>query len=368
MGNTMKKSAAHRNKTCQGASRLAAAVLASVIMTAAVLSLTGCSGEGAASSGSTSSTADVAAAQPGALEPVQPDARELAQTVLTQSESVKSAAMDMNVRFSLSLSAAGEENQISSAVRSLVETTTDPFATHSVSSIETDPQEAAEDTEEAASPLTVETFGELTEDGRYAVYSKGTGEEAWSKYTVSMADASTDIFDKSLLGSIAAGETPASVSPDTDIVNGKTCYVMETALQGDLAKQSLDTAISTLSEMGMQVTDLPEDIFQDVEVAARLWIDADTGLYVKMTEDLTELGNALFNALFQTMMPAVTETAGDASTAAAQDVPEISFEFQEYAVEVLFTDYNSIDGITIPEEARAAQEVSAATGASAAEP
>ena len=361
-----------RRRICAG---ITAALLGAAVF------LAGCGGD-AAASGSTGASGEEAAVRTTTI----PDAQQLARLVIDQSETVSSAEMDSTVRMHMSIKAGEEEQGFGGEMKSYIRTILEPLTIHMVSVSDLTAEEAAPaggtGEEEAPaggtnggeaptggtggdeSPLNMETYGEMTENGRFATYTKTGGTDSWSKTVVAVPESSSDIFNIELLQSIVSGETEASVSPATDFVDGKECYVLNTFLSGELAQSSLETASAILSEIGLSLQDLPEDLLKDTKVKTVIWVDLETGLPTKIEQDLAELGNTLFNELFKSLLSSY-ESSGESSTGAAQEMPAFAFHFSEYSSEIIFRSFNTVPEIIIPKEARDAEEISLTPGTGA---
>lgn len=405
----------HTEKTSQAESRShkrfsrkAPARMIAVILTTAAVCLSACGrtpGADPSSEGSTSASTAAEVSADGESSPASPEdpadegpssqvvtAQTLVQRILDQAPSIRSLEQETNVSMDMTMAVSDNSSDLKMDVVSIAEMTLDPLVMHMTSSTKMQTNTSAEagesedasqqtgngtsqsesDTPEngsAASPngndssqnIEMESYMEMGKDGQTIFYSKLPANESWTKTSFQFDAASSDPFSQDFLRSIESGESQASVLPETEVVEEKTCYVMDTSLEGEYIADTLQTVSTTLSQMGMPADSFKEDLFEGVSVKMRYWIDAETGLPVKIEEDLTELGNALFNAMISEMASTAEASANadtSADTADSAQMPSMEFTVHNYTGTVIMRNYNGVAEITIPEEVRNARDAS----------
>ena len=396
----------------KGFSRKAPARMIAVFLTTAAVCLSACgktpgtepSSEGATSA---STAAEISAdgesshASPeGAADEVpssQVTAQALVQRLLDQVPSIRSLEQESQVSLDTTTTLSDNSSNLKMDVTNIAEMTLDPFVMHMTSSTKmqtnTSIEASGNDTSESGSDasqngndtpqnIEMESYMEIGKDGQTIFYSKLPTNESWTKSTFQFDADSTDPFSQDFLRSIESGKTAASVLPETEEAEGKTCYVMDTSLEGEYIADTLQTVSSTLSQMGMPADTFQEDLFEGLSVKMRYWIDTETGLPVKIEEDLTELGEALFNAMMKDLMSKAEEsangssssdTAGTAGSGSASadsaEMPPLAFTVHNYTGTIIMRNYNGVDEITIPEEVLNAKDAAeeAQTGQSGAD-
>jgi hypothetical protein len=426
----------HTEKTSQAESRShkrfsrkAPARMIAVILTTAAVCLSACGrtpGADPSSEGSTSASTAAEVSADRESSPASPEgpadegpssqvvtAQTLVQRILDQAPSIRSLEQETNVSMDMTMAVSDNSSDLKMDVVSIAEMTLDPLVMHMTSSTKMQTNTSAEagesedasqqtengtsqsesDTPEngsAASPngndssqnIEMESYMEIGKDGQTIFYSKLPTNESWTKSTFQFDADSTDPFSQDFLRSIESGKTAASVLPETEEAEGKTCYVMDTSLEGEYIADTLQTVSSTLSQMGMPADTFQEDLFEGLSVKMRYWIDTETGLPVKIEEDLTELGEALFNAMMKDIMSKAEEsangssssdTAGTAGSGSASadsaEMPPLAFTVHNYTGTIIMRNYNGVDEITIPEEVLNAKDAAeeAQTGQSGAD-
>ena len=295
-----------------------------------------------------------------------PDVRQLAEVFVSKAETIYSCEQEINTDLDMDITVYGETRNLSFTTRTLSQTTKEPFVMKATSSVDM--------ADEEGNPLSItqEMYTEKTGDGLLTLYSQsGEDENAeWTKTVIEMPENTTDLLDVQLFKSIVEGKTEAVMSPETETAEGKECFVVDTYLTVEETEEAMSNAASILSQMGIPTDLYPEDMFKDLSVPTKVWIDVQTGLPVKTEQDLTEALNRIMEKLINTLIDneaaaqaltdgtAQTEEAADGDTAAesaAQTVPDVSMKINRYSTEVIFRGYNEFEQIVIPENVRGAK-------------
>ena len=178
----------------------------------------------------------------------------------------------------------------------------------------------------------------LEKDGENVVtYTSVEGGEYTKQITPAGDFKGVELTDMSVLRKIADVSQTAELRKETEDVNGTEAYVIDLTLSGETLQEMLDGSMSGLQGAGLdvKVTDL-----KDCEVPTVLYISKEKKLPVRITMDLTSLGDKLTGQ--------ISETIGTAG---------LELSVTEMTSIMDFMDYDAFDSIEIPAEARAAKEV-----------
>lgn len=166
--------------------------------------------------------------------------------------------------------------------------------------------------------LSMEMFN-VIEDGEYVSYINSEDiwmTEEWEKND-DMMSGTGDIFDM-----IRDGKIEAELEEETQTVDGVETYVVNTMVDGDLIADFMKN---------LDAEDFDADL-DDAKMKCKIYFDKEDGALRKIAIDIEDL--------FETML---AESLGEES---------LEIDMSECAFEVLVTDYDSIDEIKAPKEAR----------------
>jgi len=320
-------------------------VALAIVLAAGALALSACGNTG---NPETVSTAVTSEAEP-AVEPETPDVRQLARVFVEKVSAVESCEQELSLDLDMEIAAQGESIKIQLTSNTLTRFTKDPYVAKAQSTVEVksgngDPILASH-----------ETYTEKTGENQYIIYNKAGEEEdaGWSKTAVELPDSSTDILDHKLFEAIERGETEAALSPETETVEGKVCFMVETYLSGDETGEAAVTANAILAQFGYPEEMYAEDLFKDIKVPAKYWIDVETGLPVKSEQDMSQAMGRIMNSVINALASSGEGTTGSES---ASGLPfNIEITSNKCVAQILYRDFNAIGEIVIPEEVRNAE-------------
>ena len=129
--------------------------------------------------------------------------------------------------------------------------------------------------------------------------------------------------------------------------------MVETYLSGDETGEAAVTANSILAQFGYPEEMYAEDLFKDIKVPAKYWIDVETGLPVKSEQDMSQAMGRIMNSVINALASSGEGTTGSES---ASGLPfDIEITSNKCVAQILYRDFNAIGEIVIPEEVRNAE-------------
>lgn len=170
--------------------------------------------------------------------------------------------------------------------------------------------------------MDLETYS-VKEDEEYEVYTKLNDE--WSKTS---AETNEDAFNPEMFRELRSQAKRFELAKDPDAVNGEAVYEMAGDINGDIFLGVMEQSVS--NALG-QLPDMDEDKLSETKIPCSFYIYKESMLPAKIYVDMKDVMAAL--------------------TADSEETVNIS----ECSLDITFTDYNSIDGITVPKEALEAE-------------
>ena len=248
----------------------------------------------------------------------------LAKSVITKLNNVKSIDTDVVLDFAANIDVSSINAEIGIVEMTMtadleLEATVDPAAAHSegIVSVLVMDQGQTQDAESYA----------VIEDGTAVTYTLMDGQ--WVKSTE--AGGLDDMLDLSLYNDIASGRLEAELDEETAVVNGKDAYLLHTVLSGDNLKNMM-----SVSSGGVNSLDEDSLDWETVSADLNIYIYKDTKLPAKAKLDCRELGGSM-----------VAASMGDAG--------EVTVK--KFNLEIVWNQYDSVDEIVLPQEARNAVDV-----------
>ena len=165
--------------------------------------------------------------------------------------------------------------------------------------------------------LKTTVYAEAAEDGTFTMYTNNGS--AWQSQSIDAAD----------IAQYDAASNGKNARKYTGVITGD-----------DMRKTMMSTgALNSLSNLGMDESQV-ETMIKDLgELPITLWID-ETEMYpIKYEMDMTSMMNSLMSGIIESMGD---EAAG------------LTFEYTKVKMEMTCSDFNAVDEITIPEEAKTA--------------
>ncbi|MGI6118245.1 MAG: DUF6612 family protein [Bilifractor sp.] len=237
-----------------------------------------------------------------------------------------------DVSGNISLTEFGTSEKITSHSVQDMERTFDPYVTHQKYTSEmsgTGEQESFE----------IDRYYEQDGD-RLTVYQTTDGGDSWTKSSTDMPDEYDPV--SGIIKKIAKGSLDADLEEDTREVDGEECLVLDTEVPGDVIADLQGSIISDekdKEELGEESADMV------------LYISRESLLPRKMTGDLEEIGDILVG-----------------STLPDSEEQKAEVDISRYDIEYTFGDFNEIDDISIPDEAKDAETVPDTSASSTAVP
>lgn len=265
----------------------------------------------------------------------KPTAESVAKKTAAALADVKSASQNMKIDFQGSVSVPDYNMTMDLGINmdEDIDTTLDPYMTY------------ASGTTEASvlgQQQTVETeqYSQI-EDDKLVTYQTTDGGDTWTKTSTDYdEDNAEGLTSSDLYSKISDGDIEAELAEDTETVDGAECYVLTLKLEGDDLSEVL-----TGSGMEELTESLDEDALDDASADITVYIDKETSLPAKTSSDLTDLGNAIFAAML-----------------GSDDSSDYDVDMDTFDVEVTTSDYDSVDEISIPDEALDAEEDESSSG------
>lgn len=270
-----------------------------------------------------------------------PTAESLSGDVASALSKVKSNKMNVSVDFkgTVSVPSADQEADFSMKIDEDTEQTYDPYVTHATGTL-------AMDFNGESNSMDVEAYAQVDDDS-LITYSSSDEGGTWTKTTTDLDQDTLENYTPEGSGAIyeeiADGDLDAKLEEDTEKVDGDECYVMTVTLEGDDIGK-------LLSASGIEgVTDtLDEDALEDKSADVTVYINKETNLPAKITGDMKEIGDAMFDSLLGTALSGVDY--------------EVSMD--KFDIEQTISEYDGTDEIEIPDEALDAEEGTTSSGMS----
>lgn len=265
-------------------------------------------------------------------------AKSVAEKAASAVADIKSIKGTNTLNFDGTFTMSGsDEMDLTMSMEQDEEVTADPFISHGTATVNISAmgQDQSQD---------VESYTEVSDSG-FTVYNSSDGGDTWTKSTVEMSDdeveKSSQLCFPYMFEGIADGSIDAELEDDTQTVDDSECYVLDATLTGDDLKSVLD-------DSGVQdiTTGIDEEDFNDVEADAEIYVDKKTFRPAKVSYDMSDLGDAIFNALL------------------GSSGMDIESDTEEFSLEVTYSSYDDVDEITIPDEALNAEETSSSASSS----
>lgn len=192
------------------------------------------------------------------------------------------------------------------------------------------------------------------EDGEYVSYVK-ISNGAWSRQepensapesdtAEAAGEGGTSLIDGktglALLQKIASGEIKVELAEETEMICNKEAYKLDIEIGGEILQQLLEAASEASSE---DAVSLPEGLdLSGTAAYVELWIYKEEKLPAQIRIDCAALGNTVMQTLLK-----------------EEDYNGVTEKFELQAV---FTEYNTIDSMEIPEEVLKEAEGSSSEG------
>lgn len=185
----------------------------------------------------------------------------------------------------------------------------------------------------------VETYTESSGDELLTYLSSQDG--TWTQNSIELDDDTMkkmkDFSYNEVLQAVKDGSLEAEIQEDTETHNDTECYVLKTSADGSMLYNSMSSAgIDSFASIGVD-----EDDIEDTSVDVTYYISADTYEPVIVVIDGKEFGNALFAHAFD-----------------SSNLGNYSVNLSKFSININFSDYNNVDDIEIPSEAKNADETS----------
>ncbi len=185
--------------------------------------------------------------------------------------------------------------------------------------------------------LKTTVYAEAAEDGTFTMYTNNGS--AWQSQSIDAADIAQYDAASNMTGYMQ--DSYNFQDAGTEQVDGKNARKYTGVITGDdMRKTMMSTgALNSLSNLGMDESQV-ETMIKDLgELPITLWID-ETEMYpIKYEMDMTSMMNSLMSGIIESMGD---EAAG------------LTFEYTKVKMEMTCSDFNAVDEITIPEEAKTA--------------
>lgn len=316
--------------------RLAAGILAGVM----TVSMTACGAKNTDTAADAATTAAAAAVSTeeeavevatteAAVEEEEATAVSVARDTIEAMRDVRSLNQEMNLTLEAGISAQGVNTSMKMAMEMDADVSTDPYLMRAEMNMSITALDQTQETE-------LEMYAEKPESD-FVVYMRtkeGTDDGAWTKTTQSAAGMNTDLYSRAIYEAIADNKTDAELQEETQTIDGKECYVIDVALSGELFTDAIGAAGEAIGQSDLGAA------ADGTSAPARLYVEKETSYPVKMEVDAKEFGGAIINAV----MGNSVETEG------------VDISVENYTLESTFEDFNDIEAIEIPEEAKNASE------------
>lgn len=316
-------------------------VLISILMFVTMLLMVGCGEEEPSSIAHTMvDQSDIV------LQEDFPDAQQLAHVLLDKVKTINSVEQEMIARYKINVLIGEESSEQSVSVNSITQTVLDPLVVKMQSVAE------HSNTDEI---VKTEIYTEKTSYNEITMYLKGGEDSPWLKTTMDIPAGIEDVLNAGLFELIESGETKATVLGETEYVEGKECYVVETYLNSGNAEEAMSNVLSLLQNSGLPQISIEEGTFKEIKISTKIWIDTQSGLPVKFEQDLTDLCNALMEAMLGSLMYSATGMSDNKTD--VQDELNYKITVTDYISEIYYRRYNEIESIEIPENVISTSEV-----------
>ena len=166
----------------------------------------------------------------------------------------------------------------------------------------------------------------VEEDGERVSYAdSGNG---WVR-TVQKDAEQEDFLNENIYDSIAGGQAEAVLEEEEAMVNGQAAYVISSELSGSDLEDFMSESFSGTDEM------MGEDSVDWGEGAAqiKIFIYKESRLPARVQVDCRDFGRALMEA-------------------SVGNTPGVNIEISAFDMSLFFDEYNSVEAIQVPEEAR----------------
>lgn len=250
------------------------------------------------------------------------DAKSLAAAVAENLDKIESFSGGMTMDFGASASyeESGMEANIDIAMGMDLElsATLDPAATQMKGTLSFSMM--GQDMETDVESYTVEEDGE-----RVSYADSGNG---WVR-TVQKDAEQEDFLNENIYDSIAGGQAEAVLEEEEAMVNGQAAYVISSELSGSDLEDFMSESFSGTDEM------MGEDSVDWGEGAAqiKIFIYKESRLPARVQVDCRDFGRALMEA-------------------SVGNTPGVNIEISAFDMSLFFDEYNSVEAIQVPEEAR----------------
>ena len=174
-------------------------------------------------------------------------------------------------------------------------------------------------------------------DGRGVLYrGRGTGREFPTRTAETDGSApyrrdaeQEDFLNENIYDSIAGGQAEAVLEEEEAMVNGQAAYVISSELSGSDLEDFMSESFSGTDEM------MGEDSVDWGEGAAqiKIFIYKESRLPARVQVDCRDFGRALMEA-------------------SVGNTPGVNIEISAFDMSLFFDEYNSVEAIQVPEEAR----------------
>ena len=263
---------------------------------------------------------------------VPANAKELAESVLANMENITSLTLDVSQKYSGDMSVSGYTMGSDVTTTMAMKQVTDGDDVTGYTDIKTKSvmsglkaMGASTDTQEQEAEYEMYTTGKK-QGGTYTNYVK-TDDTDWTKYEV---EVSQDLLkgQNNLFTQIVEGKVKAELAKDTVKVNNKEAYEIDTEINGEMFQDllgSMDTS---------QLMDLGDLELDKMTIPVTVYVYKDTKYPAKIDMDAKEFGEKLYNAMMGSMMSSV----------------DMKITLNEFDVEYIFDNYNSVEKFTIPQD------------------
>lgn len=163
----------------------------------------------------------------------------------------------------------------------------------------------------------------VKEDDKYVSYSKVENE--WSKTETD--ESEVDVLNGNMFDSMKDTADDFKLSEELTEVEGKDCFELTGDIKGDTLTSLMDEDM--MSSFGLDVL-ADEDAMADITIPCTVEIYKDSILPARLNIDM------------KAVMESVLEESGEA------------VEVSDYFIEMTYTEYDSVDEITVPDEAKEA--------------
>lgn len=163
----------------------------------------------------------------------------------------------------------------------------------------------------------------VKEDDKYVSYSMVENE--WSK--TEMDESEVDVLNDSMFDGLKDAADDFELSKDLTEVEGEECFELTGDIKGDTLTSLMDEEM--MSSFGLDVL-ADEDVMADVTIPCTVEVYKDSILPARLNIDMKEV------------MESILEESGE-------DV-----EVSDYFIEMIYAEYDSVDEITVPDEAKEA--------------